>query len=184
MDVDEDHDSARRPWSAGRAGLTMLVLGLVGFWAWVFLFAPRDNPDRLEADAFTERAEGICAATHAAIDALPSPRETPLPADRAVQVAVATDLTAAMVDELRAATNLITDPEDFETVERWLEDWDTYLGDRERHHDKLQAADEDTSGRDLAFTISETASGGAYTTRLAGFANVNNMASCDVPGDI
>ncbi len=184
MDPYEDHGGGRRPWSAARIGLTLLVVGLVGFWVWVFLFAPRGNPARLEAEAFTERAEELCSATHVAVDALPSPRETPLPADRAVQVAVATDLTATMISELQAATSLIPDPEELEVVERWLDDWDTYLGDRERHYEKLQTADENTSGHDLRFTISETASGGAYTTRIAGFANVNHMASCRIPGDI
>jgi hypothetical protein len=99
-------------------------------------------------------------------------------------VAVATELTATMISDLRAATALITAPGELEIVEKWLADWDIYLGDRERHIRKLETADENTSGRDLAFTISEPASGGLYTRRIEGFANVNDMASCRVPGDI
>jgi hypothetical protein len=171
-------------WTIGRLALSALVVAMIAFWGWIFLFAPRDNPDSLADTRFPEQAESICAATQTAIDDLPSPRETLDPADRAVQVAIGTDLTRAMVADLRRLTDDIDTVEERELVDLWFDDWDVYIDDRIRHVEKLEAADADTSGRDLAFTLRARAAGGIYTRRIDGFANVNDMESCHTPGDI
>ncbi len=167
-----------------RLALGALVAVMTLFWIWIFVFVSRENPDRLEGREFPARAEEICGATQAAINDLPSAQQTPLPADRAVQVAIGTDLTEKMVTDVRATTHLITNDDDLEIVDSWLEDWDAYVHDRRRHVERLEAADESTPGRDTAFTLTERSASGFYTRRIDGFANVNDMVSCHVPLDV
>jgi len=85
---------------------------------------------------------------------------------------------------LRALLPLVNDQEDVDRLGRWLEDWDVYIQDREAHVVRLREATEDTADRDLAFLVSERVSGGFYTARMDGLANVNDMESCHVPQDI
>ncbi|MEL0139306.1 MAG: hypothetical protein VW800_02950, partial [Acidimicrobiaceae bacterium] len=59
-----------------------------------------------------------------------------------------------------------------------------YLVDRWAHVERLERATLDTDDRDLAFIIQERIEGGFYTRRIDGLANVNDMPSCVVPGDI
>jgi len=49
---------------------------------------------------------------------------------------------------------------------------------------RLENATPETDDRDLAFIIQERIEGGFYTRRIDGLANVNDMPSCVVPGDI
>jgi hypothetical protein len=185
--ADPAAEDARR--SPVRFLLGAVVVVMVGFWLWVMgmafgIFDTPDNPDVIDAPEFTARAEAACAATIAEIDALPSPREADTLADRAAQVARGTTLTESMVAELQSAAVLVGDPNDAELVDRWLDDWEAYVDDRLRHVEKLETADPDASDRDLAFTLSERAGGGIYTRRIDGFATLNDMASCRVPGDV
>ena len=69
-------------------------------------------------------------------------------------------------------------------MEAWLADWDFYVEDRWIHVDRLDAADENTPDRELRFTLRERAEGGIYTRRIEALANVNDMESCRVPGDV
>lgn len=179
-----DADRDRPAITVGRVAAAALAATMAGFWIWAFVFAPRDNPDRLESEAYAAAAEPVCAATHDTIDALPSPRETPTPAQRLVPVTAATDLTRAMVADLHALALEHVAGDEMALVNRWLDDWDAYVDDRERYHGTLETADADATGRDLVFTLTERASGGIYTRRIEGFANVNDMPSCVIPGDI
>jgi len=173
----------RRYWTPGKIALGALTMAMIGFWGWIFLFAPRDNPDELDSTTYAVEAEAVCAATQAQINALPSPAETRERAERTEQVRIGTDLTATMVDELRAlAADESSD--DRELLDLWLEDWDAYVADREAHIVKLETAPPDASGRDLAFLLTERASGGVYTRRIDAFATANIMESCMIPGDL
>ena len=102
----------------------------------------------------------------------------------------ATQETAGLVSDIRLAVgNLSRDtlndgPSDAALVHSWLGDWDTYLADRYAHVNKLRNADEDTPDQDLRFLVSDITAGGVYTTRMDGFARLNNMDACQVPGDI
>ena len=173
-----------RYWNASRLGLGVVVIAMVAMWGWIYLFASRDNPDRFAQREFSNAAEPICSAAHGEIDGLLSPRQTTTPAERAVQVALGTKITEQMVADLHAATSVVTDPEEREILDAWFADWDVYIADRWLHVDRLSGADDTTPGRDLAFILSAQAAGGIYTQRIDGLANVNDMASCNVPGDI
>ncbi len=175
---------SRPYWSVGRLSLGLLVIIMVVFWGWIYLFASRENVDRFSDRAFSEAAEPMCAAIQAEIDGLPGGHTATSPQERAVHVRTATDLTITMVAELRALMPLVAEEEDRARLERWFEDWDAYIVDREAHVVRLTEATDETPRNELAFLVSERVSGGFYTLRMDGLANVNDMASCHVPGDI
>ena len=169
----------------GRFTAGAIIVGLVAMWIYIWVFVPRDNPDRFSSQAFPQAAEPICAAAHEIIDALPSGLSAGSPQERAVSVREGTEVTAQMVADLRDLLPLVDDPEDLAILELWFEDWeDGYLVDRWAHVERLENATVDTDDRDLAFLIQDRAEGGFYTRRIDGLANVNEMTSCVVPGDI
>jgi hypothetical protein len=175
---------SNRYWSVGRLSLALLVLVMVVFWGWIYLGAPRENPDRFADDAFPQAAEAVCAAIQAEIDQLPPGHAAESAQSHGLVVRTGTDLTIRMVAELRALLPLVTDPDDLGRLDRWFEDWDAYILDREAHVTRLTEATPDTPDRELAFLVSERVSGGFYTVRMDGLANVNDMESCHVPRDI
>lgn len=184
-DAPHDELDENRGWSATKILLALVVVAMVAMWFWIYLFASRDNIDRLESREFAEAAEAICAPVQAEIDALPTGRDAETPEERSDQVEQATRLTETMVASLRAAAEVhLASAEDRALVEAWLTDWDFYIEDRWSHVDRLDRATVDTPDEDFRFTLRERAGGGLYTTRMEGFANVNDMASCHVPGDI
>ncbi|NDH11284.1 MAG: hypothetical protein EBY44_06070 [Actinobacteria bacterium] len=92
---------------------------------------------------------------------------------------------AVLVADLKDLRTLVTDPDDLRILDAWFEDWEEgYLVDRWAHVERLERATLDTDDRDLAFIIQERIEGGFYTRRIDGLANVNDMPSCVVPGDI
>ncbi|MEM9204426.1 MAG: hypothetical protein AAGC53_22525 [Actinomycetota bacterium] len=169
----------------GRLVVTLILVALLVMWAYIWVFVPRDNPDRFASRAFPEAAEPVCAVAQAEIDALPLGSTAATPQERAVAVREGTVITERLIAELRELTSLVDDPDDLAILERWFEDWeDGYLVDRWAHVERLENATPDTDDRDLAFLIQERVEGGFYTRRIDGLANVNDMASCVVPGDI
>jgi len=182
---DAPHDELEGPyWNKTRLALSVVVILIVAMWVWIYLFAPRTNPDRLADRAFVAQAESICAPFSAEILALPRGNTATTPTSRARQVETGTNITRSMVDALEVAAASLEDPDDIKILEAWFEDWQAYLVDREAHVVKLDSAGPDTSARDLAFTLTERASGGIYTRRIDGLANVNDMESCQVPRDV
>lgn len=182
---DAPHDELDEPyWSKTRIGLAVMVVLMVLFWGWIYIFAPRDNPDRLATRSFAREAETICAPAQEAINALPLATRATDPADRAQQVAAGTAITVDMVDALKNAAGRVTDDDDGRILDAWFDDWDAYILDRQTYIVTLEAADDDTPTRDLAFTLTERAAGGIYTRRIDGLGNVNDMSSCHVPGDV
>ena len=75
-------------------------------------------------------------------------------------------------------------PADAALVGAWLADWDVYVSDRRSHSARLRAAGDDTPDRELRFLLVDMAEGSTYTERMDGFARLNNMDRCQVPGDI
>ena len=159
-----------------------IVVSLLVMWLWIYLYAPRNNPDRFSSSAYADAAEPICAAAQARIDALPPGRFADTPQDRAVGVREGTEITEQLVADLKDLRTLVTDPDDLRILDAWFEDWEEgYLVDRWAHVERLEMATLDTDDRDLAFIIQERIEGGFYTRRIDGLANVNDMPSCVVP---
>jgi hypothetical protein len=189
----EGETADERRWTVGRvAAVSVVVLFLAG-WVWLISaqaglpvpWAPGDNPDRLQDRKFAEAAEARCAIALVRIATIPTAREAETPQDRAGQVASGTVEFEAMVIDLRALALEIDLETERDILAKWFADWDRYIDDRWSHVDRLEAADAETSGRDLAFVLSSDVVGsGIYTERLDGFARVNDMDSCVVPGDV
>ncbi|MFT5201922.1 MAG: hypothetical protein ACI9C1_001303 [Candidatus Aldehydirespiratoraceae bacterium] len=185
---DTPHDELDgRYWSATRIALGVVVVLMVAMWVWIyyaFVFNSPGNPDRLEARSFTTSAEQICAPFSVQIFEIPRTTTDTTIAQRAEHVDQGTTLARDMIDDVKAAADAITDERDLRLLELWFGDWDAYIDDRDAYHDRLVDAPADANRRDLAFTLTERSSGGNYTKTIEGFAVVNDMSSCGVPGDI
>lgn len=168
---------SERFWTVGRALSLLAVAVLAGAWVWAFSpFAPRGHPDRMEDRTFPEQAEVVCSAARDDLAEIPRAFEAEDPAGRADFIDTATDRLAEMIDDL---ADIAPEPvdEDSRTVQLWLEDWRTYLGDRDRYSVVLR------SGDDPAFTVTER-DGVGVTEFVDGFADANDMESCMIPLDV
>ena len=186
--------------SPGRSRLRLLgkwlgglfVAGSFVFWAWAFSpWARTENPGRLDDRAFVQWADQRCARAHTAIDALPTARQAASRQERADQVDRGTDEVEALAADLRlrAEASLSTstegdEPSDAFLVGAWLDDWDVYISDRLSHSARLRTADEETPDRELRFLLVDMTEGSTYTERMDGFARLNNMDNCQIPGDV
>ena len=91
------------------------------------------------------------------------------------------EIVERMVAELEALAPLVADPDDRATLEAWFDDWhELYLADRWDHVERLESAGPDTPDESLAFLVQDL----RYGRRIDGLANVNEMESCVLPGDI
>ena len=151
-------------------------------WVYILFFADTDNPNRLPDRAWGKQAETICKSYADQIEMLPDattfadikPKAEAM-RQRAVVGQQVTDLLTSMVAGVRAVPP--ADPVTAEAVNRWLADYDTYLGDRHRQLG-YWAAGEDPS-------FAETAvDGKPISLGMNDFAEANDMASCDVPQDL
>ena len=170
----------------------LFVAGSFVFWAWAFSpWARTENPGRLDDRDFVGWADQRCAQAQAAVGLLPSPRQASSRAERADQVDRGTDEVESLVADLRrrAETLLSTStagdgPPDAELVGAWLDDWDVYAADRRGHAARLRSADDDTPDRELRFLLVDMTEGSTYTERMDGFARLNDMDNCQIPGDV
>jgi hypothetical protein len=163
-----------RIWAKVLAAL--FVLGTVAFWFWLILLAPeQDPPDQLDDATFAEAAEPVCAEAQADVDDVPGAREADTPQERAEQITTSTVILQQMVDDL--GVDAPTSGRDGEMVEEWLGDWETYLGDRLRHAERLAAGD------DVQFQLTAK-EGDQVTEAVDGFATANDMESCSTPLDV
>ncbi len=164
---------------SGKVQVVLVVVN-VAFWGailgWTaFADHPYDPPDHLDEPAFALAAEPVCARAQAAVVALGQPTEVRTPADRAQLVDDGNEVLRDMVGDLRALP--LPAGEEADWVTRWLADWDTHIGDRQRWADGLRV------GRDGPFT--ETARSGIQLSRVIdNFAEVNQMESCKTAGDV
>ncbi len=177
VDVSSPLDAAPPPRvTLGRVAAVATLLAMALFWIYAFSpLADRDHPDRLDVSTFPVAAEQVCAAALAALDEVPPATEAVDPPDRASQLDQSGAILAAMVAELRAIDP--EDPEAARIVSLWLDDWETYLGDRARYADRLRA------GEDTAFVVTEK-NGDQITEPIDLFASVNDMPSCATPLDV
>ncbi|MCY3616028.1 MAG: hypothetical protein F4Z00_05460 [Acidimicrobiaceae bacterium] len=191
-DATEANPRRSRLRLAGKWMGGLFVAGSFVFWAWAFSpWARTENPGRLDDRSFVGWADQRCARAQTAIDALPTARQAASRAERADQVDRATDEVEALVADIRlraeASLSVSTEsdgPPDTELVAAWLEDWDVYISDRRSHSERLRTASEDTPDRELRFLLLDLTEGSTYTERMDGFARLNNMDNCQVPGDV
>lgn len=165
-------------WTIPRALGVLAFLAMTLFWIWAFANPGSiDHPDEFDDPAFVEAAESLCSARQQAIADLGSPSAVNSAEERAVLVAGGTAELEQMVAELGRLPPP-ADPKGADGVERWLSDYQLYLGDRRVYTDILAA------GNDPPILISGTADGVRVTDLLRTFAEVNNMASCAPSPDL
>jgi len=167
-------EAAPRRWSVGRVAAVVVVLGIVGMWAYIFSRTGREKPiDQLDDPTFAEQAQPLCeAATEDLIGATPART----PDARANELERANDRLQALVGELAAIA-----PErggDADLVGQWLDDWDTYLGDRDEYVEALRR-----DGDAAEFLVTPRA-GRQITLTMEHFAEINDMPDCAPPGDV
>ena len=184
--------SRRRLRVVGRWLGGLFVVGSFVFWAWAFSpWARTENPGRLDNRSFVAWADQRCAQTQAAINALPTARQAASRQERADQVDRGTDEVESLVADIRLRADASLSgsadgdgPPDADLVAAWLEDWDVHVTDRRSHAERLRTADEDTPDRELRFLLVDLTEGSTYTERMDGFARLNDMDNCQVPGDV
>ena len=154
------------------------ILFATAFWAFAFSPWARDiftAPDQLESEVLLSDLEGRCAAARSLIDELPAASLATSAAERAPVVAEATSILETMVSDLRALSPENAD--DARLLGLWLDDWNVYLGDRHVHAVRL------VEEGDVRFLNTEDR-GIFVHERMDGFARVNDLDSCETPGDI
>jgi len=176
------HAGPVEPTPRTRAGLifaVVVVVATLAMWAYLFFIADPDVPDRLEDDTFADEGQLICEAAVARIDELPNAREAETPEERGAVVAEANGILREMVAELRSIAP--TEGSDGRITRLWLQDWDTYLGDRTEYAETL------AEGEDAELLVTprpEDEGGGQITETIDHFAQINDMEDCVVPGDV
>ena len=167
--------SARRfRWYHGVLAFVLFLIALM--WIYAFFFASGKNTNRVADRSWAARNEQICAGAKAKIDALPPARTAKTPAERAGVLDVANSLVADLVNSLKA-NKIVGTARDGHLVDLWLADWDLYLSNRRDYAAVLH------QNLDKAFAVS-LRDGTPITERLDGFADINDMASCETPGDV
>ena len=178
---DSEADAPIRKWRPNHLLLVIGFLVIAGFWIWAFSpFPTRGHPDTLDTldgQAFTANAEVRCAATLEQLDTLPRDWDIDNPRQLAEQVSSGTELLVPQVADLRNLSRSISNPDEAQKVELWLDDWNTYIADRNNLVAKLR------QGERAEFIY--TARNGVQIARILDrFAEVNNMLSCRTPMDI
>ena len=117
---------------------------------------------------------------------LPLANESDSADERAATLATSNEIFSRMVAELRPLADDAADVYTAEDEQRyasgiadWVDDWGTYLEDREEYVENLRVDD------DARFL--ETAKGSdtkGITRAINSFAQVNKMMSCVTPGDV
>ena len=161
-----------------RIAAIAFIVFAIGFW--IFAFSPWARGifqavDQLEDEGLVVQIEARCVQALDELDALPSIRSTENPQDRAINLDLANAALFEMTDEIRGLGTAFEG--DGRLIGLWLGDWDIYMNDRLVHADRLR------QGQDVRFLNTE-ADGIFIAERMNGFARVNNMDSCQVPGDL
>ena len=170
------------PISSVLASLVDFAIAFVVFATgfWIFAFSPwaRDMfqaVDQLQDENLVLEIEARCVAALDELDALPSIRSAESPGERAGNLDLANAALLGMTDDIANLGTAFED--DGRLIGLWLSDWEIYMADRVAHAERLR------EGQDVRFLNTE-ADGIFIAERMNGFARVNNMDSCQVPGDL
>lgn len=177
-----DHDVIDEPLSVRskmqRVLVIVVVLALVGFWAWIFSGGPRaEHADEVKDQEFVERTHLRCRTLRVELSRLPDSTEAHTSAERADVVEQSTALVARMVDDIEA--DFPDAPEDVEVLEQWIADWRTYVSDRSDYARRVRTDPE------AQFQVTEnTRVHRGVDDTIRNFADVNGMPDCATPGDV
>lgn len=155
------------------------VAALVGGWIYVlFIYDPGLLIDELADPTFPNRAEEICAVAKDELAALPPALLADSAAERSEVVDASNVVLRQMIDQLRPLAPT-SPPKAAKGVNDWLDDWLTYINDRQEYAEALAVDDQ---ARFLESTKGSDTKG--ISRAIDGFAKVNKMDSCTTPGDV
>lgn len=180
----DPQDPPRRRIAPGRFGVLLVIVSFVGIWGYVLylsVFEGRAEPrDRMDDTAWTQAAEAECARSTPVFDALPFASELSSPAERADVLDAGTDELETMVDRVSELPPPSTE-EEAGAVDRWLADYETFVGDRREY--AASQRDPDDPRYDQAFSVTDR-EGYQIDVLIDDFARVNYMESCETPDDV
>lgn len=158
-----------------RVGIA-LAMGSALVWLWAIAQTGNVEPtDTLEDQTFAEAAEPICAAAMAVVGDFPRAVDAASPDERAGVIRESSAVLSTMTGDLRA---VVPDDDQADAINLWIDDWDGHIADRLDFARRLE-----TEGGGEEFL--ETAKAGTQLSRsINRFATVNDMASCETPGDV
>lgn len=175
-DTDVERRTSMR-WTISRVLVVVVILTMVGFWAWIFAGGPsRDNPDLLDDRAFVERTHARCQQLRADLRELPNAELLDTPTERADVLDDATAMVADMVANI--ATDAPAEGADATSVRGWITDWRIYVDNRSTYAERLR------SDPDARLLLDESELGDSVDRTIEVFADVNDMPDCATPGDV
>lgn len=168
--------------SPGRLFAVGAAAFVAGMWLYVFAFHlggdwQGDSPGTLDDPAFAGTAQEICTQARGDLAALPQAWETETPEERAVAVDRSVELFEGMLGSL--ARIPVSQAEDQESVDEWLDDWHTYVGDRAAYADRLR-----TEGDTRFYVTQSDRDDRQITLAIDRFAVQNEMPACETPSDL
>lgn len=185
---DEVAEPLSMRWTISRVLVVLAVLAMVGFWAAIFAGVFRaDNPDDLvagfdegsreaaEMEAFVERTHARCQALRTDLAELPNAEAITSAEARADVLDRANVLVAAMVDDIEA--DAPTEGDAGTSMRGWIQDWRTYVVNREDYARRLRVDPESRLLLDERF-------GDSIDRTIEIFADVNDIPDCATPGDV
>jgi hypothetical protein len=157
--------------------ILVIVTLLVAMWGYVvyLAFGPgrQSSPDRLADPNFAPAAQTACDAANDEVRQLPTASEARTAVERAEVLDQANGIYGNLLDELLL---LAPDGEEGEIVAEWVDDWRTYLDDRDDYARRLRT-DED------ARLLVTPKHGDQITESIDAFAKDNRMPACGTPSD-
>ena len=177
LSPEADEAPTRRRITFGGVLAIGVVVAMIGFWVWAFSpLAPDDKADALQDDSYVDAASARCRASFAELNALPPAKDSDTPEERGAVVAESNIIVGQLIQGLREDAAGATG-RDRALLDRWLVDWDAYLGSRVAYADAL------LEGERAIFTV-PARSGGQITETMDGFARTNEIIDCLVPLDV
>lgn len=161
-----------------RTGLTLVVVAMLSMWIYAFFFSPRESVNKIGDQTWSARAESVCLRAKEALIELADYRLISSEADlaeRAALVREATGILQAMVEDIGRVKP--TDEKGLAIVPLWLDDYATYLGDRNDYAALLE------QGTNTPFAETQV-DGIPLSEKIATFANDNRMPACSPPRDL
>ncbi len=174
----EEEGPYRMGFTWGRGLAIGAVVIMVIFWIWIFSGAPaRENPDKLQDEAYVTQLEDQCQTLRDDLDELPNAADLKTAAERADVLDDANVLVAGFIEEIEAGAP--TSGDAAVSMEGWITDWKTYLANREDYAERLRT----DPGAQLLLDRS-TIGADSVDKAIQIFTQVNEIPACETPGDV
>lgn len=176
MDEVADAPAGGKARALRTAGVLAAIAAVSGIWIFAFFFSDRGFPGKIEDSAAVAQADSACDRAQTFIEALPRAASAPSPEVRAETLSLANAELRRLVRDLREIR--LASADDQAKWDRWLDDWDTYIDNRESHTERLR------SGEDARFQVAVDDEEQIITAKMDTFAVRNGMRSCATPLDV